>query len=82
VDTTTLESNIVDVLTKNFTFEEEITPQTDFNDAGLDSLVMLEISVMLERKHGVRITDEELLRSGNIANVVALVRQRVGEQGV
>lgn len=80
MDTTAAAESIVKILTENFAFEEQITPTTKFADVGLDSLVMLELAVLVERRYGVRFSEDELLEAGSVANVVALLAADRAEQ--
>ncbi|WP_369356788.1 acyl carrier protein [Streptomyces sp. cg2] len=72
-----ISQQIVDVLVKKFEVDEGITATTKFTDLELDSLIMLELSVVLERTYGVRIPEDELLDAGNVAGVASLIESTV-----
>ncbi|WP_330301272.1 phosphopantetheine-binding protein [Streptomyces sp. NBC_00503] len=54
----------------------EITASTSFAELELDSLVLLELSVLLEQKYRVRIPEDELVEADNVNAVVAIVDHR------
>lgn len=53
-----------------------IRPNTSLEDAGLDSLAVVELSMTLNQHHNIEITDDELLELNTIAEIVALMEQR------
>ncbi|MET9363223.1 acyl carrier protein [Streptomyces sp. NPDC006632] len=60
----TLMSQIVQILTEKFEIPaEDATPQTVFDDLGVDSLALLEMSLILEKRLGISIA-EGVLESG------------------
>lgn len=77
LDTDEVATNIVELLAENLEFEQEFTAETPFAEAGLDSLMMLELAVVLERRYKIRFSEEELLESGSVAAVVAKLRDRL-----
>lgn len=54
----------------------EIAPGAEFADLGLDSLVLVELAVILHREFGVVVTDEELVERGSVAAAADLVAER------
>ena len=59
--------------------EDEVRPQASCDEAGLDSLAMVELSMALSRRLGLEISDDELLRTLTVADIVRLMeRQRAG----
>ncbi|MET7736979.1 acyl carrier protein [Streptomyces sp. NPDC005402] len=68
--------SIVTVLTDNFDLDQDVTPATRFSEIDLDSLIMLELSVIIERKYGIKIAEDELVEAGSVAGVVALMESR------
>ncbi|MEV5754665.1 acyl carrier protein [Actinoallomurus sp. NPDC052308] len=54
-----------------------ITPATVFDDLELDSLVLVELSVILRREFGVEVSDDELADSGTVGNAATLVNERI-----
>jgi acyl carrier protein len=49
-------------------------------DAGVDSLMAMEIAVDVERRYGLSFTVEELKRITTFGSLVALTRARLAEQ--
>ena len=49
-------------------------------DAGVDSLMAIEIAVDIERRYGVSFTIEELKQIRTFGSLVALTRARLAEQ--
>jgi len=60
-----LRQKVVDVLAEEFELDpEEMGPDaTLYDDLGLDSLDAVDMVVVLEKSFGMRLTDEESLRS-------------------
>ncbi|WP_035791735.1 acyl carrier protein [Kitasatospora mediocidica] len=71
--TATLAQQILDIMAAKLSLEGEITASTAFADLDLDSLVMLELSVLLEQKLGARLTDEQLIEAGSVNAIAALL---------
>ncbi|MEV6876109.1 acyl carrier protein [Amycolatopsis sp. NPDC051128] len=55
---------------------DEVRPDASREDAGLDSLAVVELSMVLSQHHGIEITDDELLELETVAEIVALMEQR------
>lgn len=55
---------------------DDVRPDASREDAGLDSLAVVELSMVLSQRHGIEITDDELLELGTVAEIVALMEQR------
>lgn len=53
-----------------------VRPDASREDAGLDSLAVVELSMVLGRRHGIDISDDELLELDTVAEIVALMEQR------
>jgi acyl carrier protein len=53
-----------------------VHPDASREDAGLDSLAVVELSIVLGRRHGIHITDDELLELETVAEIVQLMGQR------
>lgn len=53
-----------------------VRPDASREDAGLDSLAVVELSMVLSQRHGIEITDDELLELETVAEIVALMEQR------
>jgi acyl carrier protein len=52
---------------------ERITPDTTREDLGLDSLSLVELAMVLEKKHGLTISDDELQDAETVSDIVALM---------
>lgn len=55
---------------------EQVTPEATWEDIELDSLAMVELSLMLEQEFGLEIGDDELLGASTISDMVGLVEER------
>ena len=55
---------------------EGVRPDASREDAGLDSLAVVELSMTLARRHGIEITDDELLELDTVADIAALMVRR------
>jgi len=55
-----------------------VRPDASREDAGLDSLAVIELSIVLSQRFGIDITDDELLELETVADIVALMGQRTG----
>ncbi|MFD8707647.1 acyl carrier protein [Kitasatospora sp. NPDC059648] len=64
---------VMTLLVDKFSMDATITPTTPFADLGLDSLVLLELSVILEREYGARVSEDDLAEAGTAAGVAALI---------
>lgn len=53
-----------------------ITPEATREDIELDSLAVVELSIMLEAEFGIKITDDELLEADTVGDMVALMEER------
>lgn len=56
--------------------EEDIRPEASREEAGLDSLAMVELSMMLSKRLGIEISDDELLDAATVADLAHLIGQR------
>jgi acyl carrier protein len=55
---------------------DEVYPDANREDAGLDSLAIVELSMVLSRRLGVDIPDDELLELDTVADIAELIEQR------
>ncbi|MEU6609281.1 acyl carrier protein [Streptomyces shenzhenensis] len=55
---------------------EKITPEATLQDLGLDSLSVVELSIILESDLGVRVSDDELLDAPTIGAMADLIGER------
>ncbi|GAA2565104.1 MULTISPECIES: acyl carrier protein [Streptomyces] len=53
-----------------------ITPEATREDIELDSLAVVELSIMIEAEFGVSISDDELLEAKTVGDMVALMESR------
>ncbi|MFD5556202.1 acyl carrier protein [Streptomyces sp. NPDC059578] len=58
--------------------EEDIRPEASRDEAGLDSLAMVELSMVLSKRIGIEISDDELLEAATVADLAHLIGQRSG----
>jgi acyl carrier protein len=56
--------------------EEDIRPEASREEAGLDSLAMVELSMMLSKRLGIEISDDELLEATTVADLARLIGRR------
>lgn len=54
----------------------DVSPGASREDAGLDSLAVVELSMVLSRRLGIDIPDDELLERKTVADVAQLIEQR------
>jgi acyl carrier protein len=64
---------ILDVLRTQFEVPAETTADTDFESLDLDSLVLIELAVILTKQYGIDVAGEELAAAGNVAKVAELL---------
>ena len=55
----------------------EIEPHVPLAQAGIDSLMAVEIAVDVERRYGIRFDETELQGIGTFADLVALTRSKL-----
>jgi acyl carrier protein len=53
-----------------------ITPEATGEDIELDSLAVVELSLMIETEFGVSVSDDELLEAKTVGDMVTLVESR------
>lgn len=54
-----------------------VSPDASREDAGLDSLAMVDLSVALRRRLGVDISDDQLLELTTVAEIALLMEERI-----
>ncbi|MET7801228.1 acyl carrier protein [Streptomyces decoyicus] len=69
----TTASHLIEILSHKFDLGDHITPTTPFTDLDLDSLVLVELAVILSRTYGVPVDESELAEAGTVDEVVALL---------
>ncbi|SDO36850.1 acyl carrier protein [Actinacidiphila guanduensis] len=55
---------------------EQVTPEATPQDIELDSLAIVELSLVLETELGVTVSDDELLELATVGDIVALIEER------
>ena len=75
----TLEGELKDLIAEIVEIDKvKITPDASFvEDLGMDSMMALEILASIEKKYGLRIPEENLVKITSLAEVVKLVREFV-----
>lgn len=70
-------SRIVEILAEKYDIPaEELSPATEFDLMGFDSLVLTELAIILEREYRVPVDADELANTDTIAEAAALVGAR------
>jgi acyl carrier protein len=59
---------------------DDIRPEATLADAGMDSLGMVELSIVLKKRHGVEISDDELIETATVAEIADLMAQRASSR--
>lgn len=74
----TVTERIITVMAETLeTAPGKITADTVFEELDFDSLVLVELAVILQREFGVEVTDDELADSGTVGKAAALVNARL-----
>lgn len=55
---------------------EQITPLATRDDIELDSLALVELSLVMEKEWGVAVSDDELAQAPTVGDIVALLETR------
>jgi acyl carrier protein len=77
--TTDLETDLRDLVAELAELPvDEVETDTSFEDAGIDSLLAMEIAVHVERQFGVRFEDTELKTVQSVRQLADAVRQKRG----
>lgn len=53
-----------------------VSPEASREDAGLDSLAIVELSMVLSKRFGIDIPDDEMLELKTVADIAQLIEQR------
>ena len=56
---------------------DDVRPSAGRTDAGLDSLAIVELSMVLSRRLGIDVTDDELLELETVLDIAQLIEERV-----
>ncbi|GII64832.1 hypothetical protein Skr01_49170 [Sphaerisporangium krabiense] len=54
----------------------DVRPDVDREGAGLDSLAMVELSMILSKRFQIEISDDELMGASTVADIVRLMEER------
>jgi acyl carrier protein len=54
----------------------DVRPDASCEDAGLDSLAMVELSMILEKRLKLKISDDELLATKRVSDIVRMMESR------
>ena len=77
--TTDLETDLRDLVAELAELPvDEVETDTSFEDAGIDSLLAMEIAVHVERRFGVRFEDTELKTVQSVRQLADAVREKQG----
>lgn len=67
---------IIDTLAEKFAVpREDLTADAEFDSLGLDSLVLTELTVILQSRYGVRLDEGEVTSARTVVDVAALVHR-------
>ncbi len=55
-----------------------VSPDASREDAGLDSLAMVELSMVLQQRHNLQVSDLELFKTERVSDIVLLMQERAG----
>jgi len=61
---------------------EELAPEQTFEDLGLDSLILVELSLVLTKQLGVPLADDELYPELTLADTAQLLADKQARAGV
>ncbi|WP_331734383.1 acyl carrier protein [Streptomyces sp. NBC_00887] len=67
-----LKAIMVDVLLLD---SDRVRPDATLEQAGVDSLTVVELSLVLSQHHGIEISDDELIELETVADIAALMEQ-------
>jgi acyl carrier protein len=56
--------------------ENDVRPEAEREDAGLDSLAMVELSMILSKRFDIEIGDDELFGATTVADIALLMEAR------
>jgi acyl carrier protein len=60
--------------------EKALRPEAGREEAGLDSLAVVELSMLLSDRYQVQISDEDLLEAATVADIARLLEQQMKRQ--
>ncbi|WP_431780403.1 acyl carrier protein [Streptomyces chumphonensis] len=56
--------------------EDDVRPEATREEAGLDSLAMVELSMAIGKRLGLDVSDDELLEAATVGELARLVEER------
>lgn len=62
--------------------ENALRPEAGREEAGLDSLAVVELSMLLSDRFQVDISDEDLLEAATVADIAHLLEQQLKQQPI
>lgn len=74
--TTGLEQQVLDLLVSEHGAPGESVADSDLDDMGFDSLVLVEFALTLSKKYGIDVRHEDLLEARTPAGIAALLADR------
>jgi acyl carrier protein len=55
---------------------DDIRPEATLAEAGMDSLAMVELAMVLSKRYGIELSDDELIETATVAEIADLLAQR------
>jgi acyl carrier protein len=55
---------------------EDIRPEATLDEAGLDSLAIVDLSIVLNKQYGFEVSDDELMEAATVADIAGLLALR------
>ncbi len=78
----TITDRIITIIDGNFdTGDSVVAADTDLDSLGFDSLVLVEMALIISREFGATITDEELARCVTVDDVAQITEEKIGMNG-
>lgn len=56
---------------------DDVRPDATLKEAGMDSLALVELSIVVSKRYGVELSDDELVETATVADIADLMAQRV-----
>jgi acyl carrier protein len=72
-----LYDNLKSILVSEFLLKaDDIRPGATLAEAGMDSLAMVELAMVLSKRYGAELSDDELIETATVADIADLLAQR------
>ena len=55
---------------------DDIRPEATLAEAGMDSLAMVELAMVLSKRYGAELSDDELIETATVADIANLLAAR------